>query len=98
MASKLSPQQLIERLEDTYAMARDTRSWRGMAEVLTIYLEYLVGKPTQRVQVSSLTADLADLLRMAGNGPLLPADDADGTRGREGGGIVEGQAHRSVAE
>ena len=98
LGNALPPSELIARLEETYSMAKDTRSWRGMLQVLELYLVYIVGKPTQRVQVSSLTADLADLLRMAGDAPLLPADDADKAGGDGGGEIVEGQAHRSVAE
>lgn len=95
MSNALSPDQLVARLEEAYGMAKDTRSWRGMAEVLTIYLEYIVGKPAQRVQVSSLTADLASLLQLAGNGSLLPEEGA--TVDSVGVGVLDGDGARHTA-
>ena len=67
----LPPEAIADLLEEALELARDTRSWRGMAEIITIALQYGAGKPTQKVVSSD--GNLETLLAaLADDKPLLP--------------------------
>ncbi len=67
----LPPEEIAALLKEALNLARDTRSWRGMAEVISIALAYGAGKPTQKMVTSD--GNLETLLAaLASDAPLLP--------------------------
>lgn len=68
----LPPDEIASLLKEALDLARDTRSWRGMAEIITIALAYGAGKPTQKTVTTD--GNLEQLLAaLASDAPLLPA-------------------------
>lgn len=68
----LPPEQIASLLTEALNLARETRSWRGMAEVISIALAYGAGKPTQKTITSDGNLDVL-LAALADDAPLLPA-------------------------
>lgn len=67
----LPPEQISDLLIEALNMARETKSWRGMAEVIGIALAYGAGKPTQKTVTTD--GNLEQLLAaLASDAPLLP--------------------------
>lgn len=67
----LPPDKIESLLDEALTLARDTRSWRGIVEVLQLAMAYGAGKPTQRIVQSDGNLDkLLDALR--DEAPLLP--------------------------
>lgn len=67
----LPPEEIGRVLTEALELARETRSWRGMVEVVELALSYGAGKPMQKV----VTADsnLEQLLAvLQDDTPLLP--------------------------
>ena len=68
----LPPEEIASLLKEALNLARDTRSWRGMAEIISIALSYGAGKPTQKTVTTD--GNLEQLLAaLASDAPLLPA-------------------------
>lgn len=57
----IPPERLGALVNETIAFAQETHSWRGMLAVLKLTLAYGIGRPTQRISVS--TVDYTELLR-----------------------------------
>jgi len=70
----LPPEEIASLLKEALDLARETRSWRGMAEVIGIALAYGAGKPTQKTVTTD--GNLEQLLAaLSSDAPLLPAVD-----------------------
>ena len=68
----LPPEQIGNILTEALTLARETRSWRGMVEIIELALSYGAGKPVSKVissdgNLEALLAALAD-----DTTPLLP--------------------------
>lgn len=74
----LPPEQIADLLAEALNLARETRSWRGMAEIITIALQYGAGKPTQKTVTTDGNLD-ALLAALAEDKPLLPPADVAGS-------------------
>lgn len=69
--AEFTPAAIAQGLRDAYDLAKKQGSTRGMVAVLTLALEYTVGKPNQKITVNNDATDfLAKLLE--DRTPLLP--------------------------
>ena len=67
----MPPEVIADLLAEALQLARDTRSWRGMAEIISIALQYGAGKPTQKTVTTDGNLE-ALLAVLADDKPLLP--------------------------
>jgi hypothetical protein len=72
----LPPEEIASLLKEALNLARETRSWRGMAEVIGIALAYGAGKPTQKTVTTDGNLDQL-LAVLATDAPLLPPAAGD---------------------
>lgn len=76
----LPPEQMAAVITEALQLARDTRSWRGLLEVVQFAASYGAGKPTQKTVTTD--GNLEQLLAaLASDAPLLPAADVAGRGG-----------------
>jgi hypothetical protein len=70
----LPPEQMESVIAEALQLARDTRSWRGLLEVVQFAASYGAGKPTQKMVTTD--GNLEQLLAaLSSDVPLLPAVD-----------------------
>ena len=68
----LPPEHMEAVIAEALQLARDTRSWRGLLEVVQFAASYGAGKPTQKTVTTD--GNLEQLLAaLASDAPLLPA-------------------------
>ncbi len=76
------PEEIEILLGEALTAARNTRSWRGIVEVVNLVMAYGAGKPTQRVvQTDGNLERLLDALRV--DAPLLPEASSTLNTGNE---------------
>ena len=68
----LPPEEVEAIIREALQLARDTRSWRGLLEVVSFAVSYGAGKPQQKVVTQDGNLDLL-LAALADDTPLLPA-------------------------
>ena len=70
--SVMTPDGLREYLQRAARIAEDNKSSKGMVQVASMIADYAIGRPTQKLEVSSAT-DLLALLEQDDT-PLIPVD------------------------
>ena len=72
MQAAMPPEKIEQLLGEALDLARSTRSWRGIVEVITLAMSYGAGKPVSKTVHTD--GNLAELLAaLQDDKPLLPA-------------------------
>lgn len=72
MQAAMPPERIEQLLGEALELARSTRSWRGIVEVITLAMAYGAGKPVSKTVHTD--GNLAELLAaLQDDKPLLPA-------------------------
>lgn len=67
----LPPDEVAATIREALQLARDTRSWRGLLEVVSFAVSYGAGKPLQKVVTADSNLDML-LAVLQDDSPLLP--------------------------
>lgn len=60
--------ELVHMIRETYDIAREDRQWAGMLKVITLVVEYAVGKPVHRTLTASINPD--EILALLQDAPV----------------------------